>query len=112
MAHFLATCVVVVAVRSGGGYAVWWFQLNRARSALSRHDAAGAMVWIEFSRRLRDNHTETHFLAARAARRLGDSDAMIEHINRAHGLGFLETRLNREVMLAEAQVDNLERAER
>ena len=99
------------AVFVGVWYGLWWYRLSNARKSLVRHDAAKAMSWLNSALSLRKNHAESHFLAARAARRLGDSEAFRHHLQCAHDLGFPRQRLQRELTLTKAQLGMLDEAE-
>lgn len=79
------------------------YHLWRARAALARRDADGALQHLSAAGPGGERHAELHFLSARAHRRLGDSASAVQSLHDAKLLGYSPEALQREFILTRAQ---------
>ncbi|MEZ6062552.1 MAG: tetratricopeptide repeat protein [Planctomycetaceae bacterium] len=103
--------VLAVIVCFSGSYALRWHGIRQARQALTIHDPDLALQWLATARRFSFDNAEIQFLTARAYRRLGDPEAMRQHLELAGKLGWPRDVLEREFTLAQAQAGMLQQAE-
>lgn len=90
----------------GTGWA-WQFCRDRARSALEAYRWRAAERWLSLDQTLGPGNGEGAFLQARLARKLGDLETMVKHLDQAQSQKFDPLVLQREVWLAQAQGGNL-----
>lgn len=95
------------------GLAAWgtgWagqFCRDRARSALEAYRWHAAERWLSLGQVLEPTSGEGAFLQARLARKLGNLETMVKHLEQAKSQGFDGLALQREVWLAQAQGGSL-----
>lgn len=83
-----------------------------ARDLLAEWKTEAALQSLLEAERLAPDHAETQFWLARAHRRLGNFDRMDHHLSSARRLGFPKERIEREEILADAQMGRVAHAER
>lgn len=105
----LLVLVVGVLVLWLGGGLVALANMS-VRQALDQGMDAVAEQRLGYSHALSSSSGETVFLEARLARHRGDFDAMSRLLAKARRLGYSEQRIEREEMLAKAQVGQLDEA--
>src|SRR5262245_40387194 len=85
--------LVLLALVGVAGYRVGWhlWALSHSRAAqrsLQRHDLTGAQAHLALCLEVWPDSAETHFLAARTARRAGDEEEMRLHLKECARLGW------------------------
>jgi predicted Zn-dependent protease len=86
-----------------------WYHIRAARNAVDQRESDEALVLLASAD---DSDPETHYLFARAYRRLGDTTNVHKHLVRAKELGFVVELLQREQWLMQAQLGQLKSSER
>jgi tetratricopeptide (TPR) repeat protein len=93
---------------SSAGWSIWgWHHYQEAQRALERGDLAQAQAHLARCLEVRNNSAETHFLAARTARRAGNFDDAERHLKESQRLGELRERIDLERALLRAQRGDL-----
>lgn len=105
--------VVLVALAGVAGWQGWgrvsaWVDFRRGRAALERGDAAEARRRLDRAVAVWPNDPETHFLAARAARKDGDPAAAAVHLKDARRLGWPDDEVGPELVLADLRAGRVD----
>jgi predicted Zn-dependent protease len=107
----LVTAVLLGLIGLGGmltGRFIWgWYQLEKAQRAIDQRDFAQALTHLERCLEVRNGSAETHFLAARTARRAGNLDLAEAHLKTSRQLGEIPERINLERTLLRVQQGEL-----
>ena len=106
-----AGCLVIGMVAIGIARLTPYYALYRAERALRVRDAEAAIEWLRQAEGIDPRRAETHFRLARAHRRLGQYEAVREHLARAGRLGHPIDELRREQWLTLAQAGQIAEAE-
>jgi predicted Zn-dependent protease len=94
------------------GWHLWAFHHSRsARRALQRYDLPRARAHLSLCLEVWPTSAQTHFLAARTARRAGDTEDAERHLNGASRLGWPEGAIDLERALLQAQRGELAKVE-
>jgi len=83
----------------------------QAKRELDHFKAAAALAWLDIARVFSDRNAETELLAARAARRQGNSEDFRQFMQQARRLGADSKRARLEEVLAIAQSGAIDRCE-
>jgi tetratricopeptide (TPR) repeat protein len=103
--------LVAVAVWQARVHGSAWDHLKQGRAALRRDDPEDARRHLERVLETWPRSAESHFLAARAARQLGDLDAAMNHLREAERLGHAKPDIDLEHDLILAQSGQLAKVE-
>ena len=88
-----------------------WRHQQTAQEAFLNGDPAAARQALELAREATPNSPRVHLLLARAARRLGDLEPFLDHLQKARDLGLPPGEVEREQWLLQAQAGNMEQVE-
>src|SRR5438067_8801025 len=108
--------LVLLALACVGAYRVGWhlWALSHSRAAqraLQRYDLTAAQAHLALCLEVWPDSAETHFLAARTARRAGDEDEMRLQLRECSRLGWPEKALDLERDMDRAQRGDLDPVE-
>src|SRR5262249_17575569 len=103
--------VALLAMIALGGYIavrnVWaWHHYRKAEQAIAEYKLEKALAHLELCLEVWKGSAETHFLAARTARRQGDEDGYKKadyHLKKCQDLGWIKEQLQLERALLRAQ---------
>lgn len=109
----VAIVLVGAAVAAGPG---WWsarvaWKLKQGKTAFAQGDFDAALKCFLAAERFDPRHARTQFLLVRTYRRLGNSAAVLERIQKARECGLPAEPFEREWILAQAQAGLLAQAE-
>jgi tetratricopeptide (TPR) repeat protein len=104
----IVLALALAALLGGAGYLIgrhsWaYYHFRKAEPAMARGDFDQARAHLALCLEVWPNSGETHFLAARAARRDGAYDETRNHLHRAKELGWVPEALDLEWALLKAQ---------
>lgn len=102
----LVGLAVVFFVRGG----VTRFATDMANDAILQRRYESAESWLSFAQRTFGNQAQVEFLLGRLDRINGDFDGMLNHFHKAHDLGFDGKKLNREQVLANLSLGEMDAA--
>lgn len=100
----LVGLVVVFFVRGG----VTRLATDMANDAILLRRYESAESWLSFAQRTLGNQAQVEFLLGRLDRLNGDFNGMLKHFHKAHELGFDGKKLNREQVLANLSIGEMD----